>query len=67
MRSLRVCVEEGMTHGFSTRDADRAAPPGAFRARRDWLITTLATSITVLTAAIAILVAAAAAVVITIT
>jgi hypothetical protein len=44
-------------------------PPhrGAFRAHRDWLITTLATSITVLTAAIAILVAAAAAVVITIT
>ena len=51
-----------------SRPAMPTAPPhrGAFRARRDWLITTLATSITVLTAAIAILVAAAA-VVITIT
>jgi hypothetical protein len=49
-----------------SRPAMPTVPPhrGAFRARRDWLITT---SITVLTAAIAILVAAAAAVVITIT
>ena len=52
-----------------SRPAMPTVPPhwGAFRARRDWLITTLATSFTVLTAAIAILVAAAAAVVITIT
>ena len=52
-----------------SRPAMPTVPPhrGAFRARRDWLITTLATSITVLTAAIAIMVAAAAAVVITIT
>ena len=44
-----------------SRPAMPTVPPhrGAFRARRDWLITTLATSITVLTAAIAILVAAA--------
>ena len=43
-----------------SRPAMPTVPPhrGAFRARRDWLITTLATSITVLTAAIAILVAA---------
>ena len=52
-----------------SRPAMPTVPPrrGAFTSRRDWLITTLATSITVLTAAIAILVAAAAAVVITIT
>ena len=54
---------------MDSRPAMPTVPPhrGAFRARRDWLITALATSITVLTAAIAVLAAAAAAVVITIT
>ena len=67
MRSLRVCVEEGIPWFLDPRCRPCRPHRGAFRARRDWLITTLATSITVLTAAIAILVAAAAAVVITIT
>jgi hypothetical protein len=54
---------------MDSRPAMPTVPPhrGAFRARLDWLIASLATCITVLTAAIAVLVVAAAAVVITIT
>jgi len=40
---------------------------GAHRARRDWLLTRLATCITVLAAAVAVLIVAAAAVTFTIT
>jgi hypothetical protein len=54
---------------MDSRPALPTVPPhrGAFKARRDWFITSLATCITVLAAAIAILFVAAAAVVITIT
>jgi hypothetical protein len=40
---------------------------GAFRARRDWLVTRLATCVTVLSATVAVLIVAAAAVTFTIT
>jgi hypothetical protein len=54
---------------MDSRPALPTVPPhrGAFRARRDWLITTVATCVTVLTAAVAILFVAVAAVVITMT
>ena len=40
---------------------------GAFRARRDWLVSGLATCVTVLAATVAVLIVAAAAVTFTIT
>ena len=52
-----------------SRPAMPAVPPrrGAFRARREWLVTKLATCITVLSATVAVLIVAAAAVAFTIT
>jgi hypothetical protein len=52
-----------------SRPAMPAVPPrrGALRARREWLVTRLATCITVLSATAAVLIVAAAAVAFTIT
>ena len=62
-------VEESHPMSVNGRPAIPALPArrGAYRARRDWLLTRLATCITVLAAAVAVLIVAAAAVTFTIT
>jgi hypothetical protein len=60
----RIGVEEGHPMSFDSRPAIPTVPArrAAFKARRDWLVTRVATCITVLTAAIAVLIVAAVAV-----